>query len=165
MKHTHLPKKLFVILAIIIPAITLLGCKKNPLGVVPASGVVKLDGNPLEGATVTFTPQDPNGHIASAISGPNGEFKLNTPSSPIPGAVPGSYVITVVRMDPVNARNEEATEEEKLGSGTRSSSSYDPPPAVNHVTPVKYRTHTTSDLKATIKKGSKNDITVDMQNE
>ena len=142
--------------------LTLVGCQNNPMGVVPASGEVKLDGVPLAGATVTFIPQDEKGQIASATTDDAGKFQLNTPGSPIPGAIPGSYTATVTKMDQVNAHNTEATEDEKIGSGTKSTSSYDPPPAVKHITPDKYRTHTTSDLKCTVEKGGKNNFPLEL---
>ncbi|HVK15727.1 MAG TPA: carboxypeptidase-like regulatory domain-containing protein [Fimbriiglobus sp.] len=61
---------------------------------VKVSGRISLDGKPLPGATVVFTPADGNGNIASGRTNSDGEFRLTTFSTD-DGAVPGDYKITV----------------------------------------------------------------------
>ena len=68
-------------------ALALLGCSSGSeklSGVVPATGVVKQKGQPLAGATVTFSPtatQDQasgKARAASATTDESGRFKLTT---------------------------------------------------------------------------------------
>ena len=54
-------------------AIILLGCDRGPkLGMV--SGKITWEGNPLEGATITFAPE--NGLASRDRTGPDGSYKL-----------------------------------------------------------------------------------------
>jgi len=65
-------------------------------GKVKVTGVVLLDGKPVEGAVVTFHPADPGkGHQASGTTDAEGVFRLST-TKPDDGAVPGDYKVTVV---------------------------------------------------------------------
>src|SRR5262249_42036293 len=57
-------------------------------------GVVKLDGQPLGGATVVFTPVDEKGQSASGLTKSDGTFKL-TAANGKRGAVPGVYKVVV----------------------------------------------------------------------
>jgi len=74
------------------------GCGPG-LTLVPMSGVVTLDGSPLEGATVAFVPNTPNpdGESSFGVSGPDGRYEIATAGSR--GVVPGKYQVTVVKID------------------------------------------------------------------
>lgn len=65
--------------------------------VVPAEGIVTYNGNPLDGATVVFSPVEGSEHGAAAITAADGTFELST-FPPDPGAVPGKYQIAVTKM-------------------------------------------------------------------
>jgi hypothetical protein len=67
---------------------------------VKVAGRITLDGQPLTGATVVFTPADGNGNIASGRTNSDGEFRLTTFNTD-DGAVPGDYKITV-KIDEVS---------------------------------------------------------------
>lgn len=70
---------------------------------VAASGVVLLDGEPLDGASLVLKPVAPGEHAASAITGSDGEFELKAfPSKD--GAVPGAYQVAVTKEVPTGAR-------------------------------------------------------------
>ncbi len=61
---------------------------------VDASGVVLLNNEPVENASVVFAPIEPGEHAASARTNKRGEFQLKAfPSKD--GAVPGSYNVAV----------------------------------------------------------------------
>ena len=77
------------------------GCSKARLeGLVPAEGVVTLNGEPVEGATVMFAPKKidpsrPRGS-AQALTDAAGKFKLTT-LDPGDGVFPGDYYVTVTK--------------------------------------------------------------------
>jgi hypothetical protein len=75
--------------------LAVIGCSSKP---VPVKGVVKLDGTPVEGATVTFITADGN-LSASAQTEADGSFSLSTGGQP--GAFPGEYKILVVKSPKV----------------------------------------------------------------
>lgn len=65
----------------------------------PVSGVVLYNGAPLEGATITFHPQDSvSGKGAFARSDAEGKFVAGTFTSD-DGMIPGSYSITVAKVE------------------------------------------------------------------
>lgn len=72
--------------------VALAGCGKiRPL---PVSGIVKLDGQPVQGAVVTFHPEQGSGRVASGTTDSEGRFALTTLESG-DGAFPGDYKVTV----------------------------------------------------------------------
>lgn len=60
------------------------------------SGVVTLDGNPVEGATVIFTPKGP-GTMSMGLTNADGAFSLMT-STGKRGAAVGDHAVTVTLM-------------------------------------------------------------------
>lgn len=76
----------------------LVGCGEggSDVSTVPVTGVVTLDGNPLPGASVSFSPKDSTGRAAVGMTDMDGKFSLMT-VSPGDGAVPGEYGVTVTK--------------------------------------------------------------------
>jgi len=72
-----------------------LACIVGCGGMKSVNGIVTLDGKPLEGATVSFNPEDGKGEVASGMSNASGEFTLNTRGKP--GINPGNYKVTVTK--------------------------------------------------------------------
>lgn len=69
---------------------------------VTADGVVTLDGEPVDGASIIIAPQPPNQHAANALTDSNGRFSLAAfPNKP--GAVPGIYKVRVAKTIEVDA--------------------------------------------------------------
>lgn len=63
---------------------------------VEASGVVLLDGKPVERAAIVFAPVPPGKHPAQGLTDSEGEFHLKAfPAKE--GAVPGSYQVGVTK--------------------------------------------------------------------
>lgn len=91
----------------------LVGCGSgSEIDTVPVTGKVTLDGDPVEGATVTFVPDIPKGHTAVGRTNRGGAYTLMT-MEPGDGALPGSYRITVRKTsDSVAATTEYANPEE-----------------------------------------------------
>ena len=69
---------------------------------VPVEGVVNLDGQPVDRATVTFIPQG-EGRQATGVTGADGHFTLAT--GPDSGAPPGNYKVTVTKSESVPGAN------------------------------------------------------------
>ncbi|MDR3197819.1 MAG: hypothetical protein LBU34_08140 [Planctomycetaceae bacterium] len=94
-------KTFFMLICSIMVLVTFSGCKKEPktLGVVPASGTVTLDGEVIEGASITFVPKPgtSGGQGVSAISDKNGHFSLGILQSG-EGAIPGIYWVSVIKI-------------------------------------------------------------------
>lgn len=63
------------------------------------NGVVTLDGNPVEGATVSFVSQD--GNTYTGFTDAQGNFSLSSGSAV--GALPGEYKVTVVKTPALKA--------------------------------------------------------------
>src|SRR4051812_48383959 len=66
------------------------------LGLVPVSGTVKLDGQPLPGAKVSFEASDKR--TAEAKTDAAGRYKLMYDSQ-TPGALPGPNVVRITTAD------------------------------------------------------------------
>ena len=72
----------------------------------PVGGVVLFNGEPVEGATVSFTPEqtsgDARGVPAVGRTGPDGTFQLRALDSGRPftaGTAVGQYIVTVVKQE------------------------------------------------------------------
>ncbi len=68
------------------------GCGGGSLASV--EGIVKLDGQPLEGAMVVFTPVGEHGQSASGLTKSDGTFELKAANGKT-GAAPGEYKVVV----------------------------------------------------------------------
>jgi hypothetical protein len=81
------------------------GCTSDPNRPRKLSGVVTLDGKPVENAIVTFNPIG-TGRTANGKTGPDGTFHLTTRSDG-DGVIPGHYKATVILVPP-GSRDEDA---------------------------------------------------------
>jgi len=70
-------------------------------GIYPVQGMVLVNGEPAEYANVMFVPKDGDMQPASAVVGPDGEFRLTTQRQ-FDGAEPGQYVVTISWAKPIN---------------------------------------------------------------
>lgn len=126
------------------------GCGPRGPAVEMVEGVVLLDGKPVEGATVFFSPvssadEARAGLPAAGRTGPDGAFRLNAGGGAKPGAGTkvGDYIVTVIKQesDPLPPPDLEK-----------------PPAAPPEITvrdllPDVYKLAATSPLRATVKKG------------
>ncbi len=84
-------------LSLVLLLILAAGCSGESLSVVPVSGVIKdLNGNPIEGASVTFTPKTEE-KIAPTSFGKTdaeGKYTLETVSGEA-GALIGSHTVSI----------------------------------------------------------------------
>lgn len=73
------------------------GCGSGGPTPVPVTGTVTLDGKPVEGATVTFSPQF-DGQPAMGTTDKEGKFSLST--RPLgEGALPGKHLVSVRKVE------------------------------------------------------------------
>lgn len=113
-------------------------------GLVPAEGLVLLDGQPLAGATVTFMPQA-KGRPASAVTGADGRFKAALPDGK-GGLAPGEYrVVVMLVKQAVVAAGGEAAETASGGGGG---------PPVEYIVPQRFGNPETSGLTASLSRGA-----------
>jgi hypothetical protein len=76
--------------------------QRDRLGVIGFIGHVRLDGEPLVGADVTFVPERFMGSAvkpAHATTDPGGDFRLKTEGIKLIGAQPGIYRIAITKKD------------------------------------------------------------------
>lgn len=117
------------------------GCSRSPLQFV--EGVVTLDGELLEGATVTFRPAAEGGMTAAGITDANGRYRLNPlRGTDGTGSLAGDYGVTVVKLR--LPAGEEVSDELSVRV---------PRGKVEYLTPQRYADIATSGLKATIGAG------------
>jgi hypothetical protein len=87
----HLRIKLSLI-CLLIPAFAICGCAEaNPLGRLPISGEVSLDGQPIDNGSIQFAPTDTQGGIASGALITNGTYNIAAEQ----GLTPGIYTVRI----------------------------------------------------------------------
>jgi hypothetical protein len=118
---------------------------------VPASGVVLYKGDPVEGATVVFAPQD-HSHSAAARTGPDGRFQLRT-FQPGDGAVPGNFKVTVTKIE-VSSQGPPASDDEER-----------PEPQQKWLLPQNYGSAESSGLTAPVTADGTNEFTFELTGE
>jgi hypothetical protein len=137
------------------------GCGSGKVKTVPVEGIVTLDGVPVKGATVTFTP--PAGAQGTApatgITGSDGVFHLTTHTTG-DGAAPGDYVVTISKksttgsssgMDMKNmSPSERAAAAAKMGAATMDKEGKTKADKPKDEVPASYGSAATSGLKAQV---------------
>jgi len=133
-------------------ALGLIGCGGDPT-VAKVSGTVTLDGEPVEGASVIFTPIG-GGRPATGQTDAEGNFKLSTYAS-ADGALIAEHAVSVVKVEETSTaqaylpEGEEEPEDERdarsgdLGTGGR----------VKYIVPMKYAIGKTSGIKVQVERG------------
>lgn len=133
------------------------GCGPGGLTVQPVTGMVIHNGEPVEGALVTFVSTDTLGHGAFGITAADGTYFLETHAAARPGAVIGEYNVFVTKTIAVDMHgNELLCDSQPLGPLGR--------PGVRHLIPVKYSGMDGAPpiLSATVQRG-RNVIDFDLQ--
>jgi len=156
-----------------------LGCSQG-LKTVYVGGIVTLDSEPVEGATVTFYPvsEDGGAELAVGTTDAKGFYTITAASGGKfgRGTTPGEYMVSVAKRAP--DPNEKVVDVPTVSS-TDSKGGPDPkalqareeaarkaglPPPYLYLTPKKYGNPNTSGFKATVKKG-KNKFDFPMTND
>jgi len=114
---------------------------------IPVSGTVTYKGQPVEGATVVFVPNLPQGKAASGKTDSNGAFAMTTFESE-DGAVAGDYKVTVTKIKPgtggavADVESDEYVDPAMAGEKK--------PSGPEHLLPEKYSKADSSGLTATV---------------
>jgi hypothetical protein len=116
------------------------GCGPSRPALLPAEGLITLDGKPLADAAVVFQPKG-GGRPASARTDASGRFKVGT-YTPKDGALPGEHTVTIVAAESTGPPNA---------------------PNIRWITPKKY-SNNQSGLSATVAPGS-NTFTFDLSSQ
>jgi hypothetical protein len=127
---------------------TFVGCGNRGPAVELVEGLVLLDGQPVEGATVLFSPESggPAGGLpAAGRTDTTGAFRLNAAGGATFGAGTkiGDYIVTVTKQDHDPVRPPDPDKPPAA------------PPSVKvwDVLPPVYKSEITTPLRATVKKG------------
>lgn len=91
--------------ALVVSIALISGCGGDGLKLVPVSGIVTLNGEPLPGATIVFTPAQgtTQGTTGMDKTGPEGNFRIMTRGRT--GLPPGKYSVLVTKEVDPNASN------------------------------------------------------------
>lgn len=71
------------------------GCSRNPLGRQAISGVVTLDGVPLDDGKIEFAPQKQKGTVGSGCAIREGKYHIPT----LKGLPPGEYLVRISGLE------------------------------------------------------------------
>ena len=132
--------------------VALIGCGGGGLATVKVTGIVTCDGEPVAGATISFTPKtEGQGHPSFGTTDAKGRYQLSTLQGAVDaGTTPGDYLVSIrkVEVDP-NA----------------------PPPAPGYtpktrsLIPERYSRTNTSELTATVENKRSNEINFELTSE
>jgi len=112
------------------------GCGPSRPALLPAEGVVTLDGKPLANAALIFQPKA-GGRPASGRTDASGRFSMGTFASK-DGVLPGEHTVTIMAVENVGPPPKPGSQAE-----------------VRWVTPKRYSLPDASGLSATVAAGSK----------
>lgn len=128
------------------------GCSRSERpAVTPVSGTVTYNGNPVDGAIVSFSSSGGK-PAATGVTDASGKYALHT-FGEADGAAPGDYIVTLSKMsvdDPMAGKTtDEISELHASGKPV-------PEAVVKHLLPKKYSTVQESPEKASVKAGESN---------
>jgi len=152
----------WLVLFCLVALVGLVGCPGGDSGTAPVSGTVTLDGQPVDGASVAFSPKSGDGQAAAAMTNSEGRFEMAN------GAAPGSYGVTVTKTaaaaptveDPrsrggdLSAADAEAIS--KMAEGGEDAST------PTDMLPAKYKSTDTSGLTAEVPAGGTDSIKLEL---
>lgn len=130
-----------------------LGCQRRSRGNIPqtapVSGVVLLDGQPVEGAMVVFVPTQSPGFGAYAMTDSSGRFQLKS-SEDVSGAVPGNYLVQVTKLVTSTGGAQFVVQEDVEHAQAAGGSVSQEATVTKNVLPEKYSNAKTSGIEVTV---------------
>jgi Carboxypeptidase regulatory-like domain len=152
------PRRFLPTITSVVVSLGLCGCSSDNSTssrprVVPVSGRVLANGQPLVGAHVTFTNMQAN-RSAYAKTDAEGKFTLTT-FKPNDGAVPGKQQISVSKLESLNPAN--------AGVDRSTTTNAAPSPARRWLIPRHYGDIKTSGLTADIPEEGMSDLVVELR--
>jgi hypothetical protein len=142
--------------AFVLALVAWAGCGGGGPAVEKVTGVVTLDGKPVEGATVSFVPAA-GGLFASGLTAPDGTFTLNTAApgaKPGSGAVAGDYRVAIVKMESSGQGRTADPNDPSYDPLASVSENPNAPKKPKYLVPQAYGDAATSGLQATVTKGT-----------
>ena len=138
--------------AIAVVCLLLTGCGSGSVsGTSPVKGKVTYNGQPVEGATISFYSEADGVRPAVAVSGSDGTYELKTLDTT--GAMPGKYVVLVAKTEiPPELMKEVSMDEAAANAGK-------PLPQPKELLPTKYHDAAQTPFKVEVKAG---DNTIDL---
>ena len=139
-------KRFLAVMALVAIIAILPSCGKKVLKTDEVTGTVTLDGSPLKGCTVFFTPAEGNGAPAVGTTDASGVYKLQTAlGAADAGTTPGDYTVhftclTVVKEGQTGDKDGEGATDDETKSAI----------------PAKYNDPKKSGFTATVVKGQPN---------
>lgn len=131
---------------------------------VAVSGTVTLNGDPLEGAQISFMPASGKGRGAFATSAADGAFSASTFSNG-DGVIPGEYKVTIVKYS--EPETDEAAQDVSMDSEeyTGAPEQIDYESEIKNLLPDTYENADRSGLKFEFKSGEpKTDLKLELSN-
>ncbi|MDA1251617.1 MAG: carboxypeptidase-like regulatory domain-containing protein [Planctomycetota bacterium] len=151
-------------------ATSLVGCSGGTEDRQPThyvTGVVKMAGGPITGATVMFTPTTGQ-RVATGVTDDNGKYELTTYETG-DGAMPGVYKVLVIRTTKAKETIGGELDHKAFGSGKDdpTDSAHDAQNAASKELtsslPEKYATAESTDLTTTVEANSENVINLTLE--
>ena len=151
MKFSKILAVSFLLLGLVIST----GCSKD-LGYRKLTGTVTMDGQPLEGASLTFYAEC-GGEGGSGMTGADGKYDVTAGNSPEGGLglKPGTYKVTIVKMEQIVDEDEEALRKgeityDELQKRKAKKGAYAKSSKPNRLTPAKYASTFDTPLSVTV---------------
>ena len=151
MKFSKILAVSFLLLGLVIST----GCSKD-LGYRKLTGTVTMDGQPLEGASLTFYAEG-GGEGGSGMTGADGKYDVTAGNSPEGGLglKPGTYKVTIVKMEQIVDEDEEAQKRgeityDELQKRKAKKGAYAKSAKPNRLTPAKYASTFDTPLSVTV---------------
>ena len=155
------------ILSLCLVVLLSLGCNKKRLkGLVPAQGVVTLNGEPVADAMIMFTPVKigTQATTAATTTDAKGAFKMST-VDPGDGVFPGEYRVTVVKDEFQGGLTlEQARINSQNPDEARKNGPIEEATVIHHL-PAKYGDINTTDLTVTIPEAGLKNIALSLEGE
>jgi hypothetical protein len=144
----------FVLAAALLGVVGSTGCNSEGPSTYAVSGVVKHNGNPVEGAVVSFVPTQSTEDTSTAVgtTDASGKYVLTTRASG-DGAIPGEYKVSIRKTEGGGggtAAGGGAVSTDGEMPADYSGASDAPPPVTKDLLPAKYASPDTSGLTATV---------------
>jgi hypothetical protein len=145
-----LRKRFFLLSFVVLSFILVLpGCGNKKLKTERVSGIVTMDGSPVVGATVTFSPVDrTKSHPATGTTDSTGKYQLQTMLGEVDaGTTPGEYKVMITKTE-----NVETGRVSQVMAGDQVEEVKEM--RAEHRLPLKYSVPDSTPLKATVINGS-----------
>jgi len=141
-------------------ALTLISGCSDRIATIKVTGTITLDGQPLAGANVNFSPKvEGEGNPGFGVTDANGRYTLQTLAGAADaGTTPGEYLVTVTKT----ASQAPPPTSDELEEMERSGIRYDSAATAASLVPPRYGRRDESGLTALVEKGKQNVFNFDL---